>query len=338
LALAWRNSEPTVRFLSAWILVTFGIFSFYATKLPHYVMPCYPAVFLLLGRALDGAALAGRAARIWDFALRSLIGLAMALLAGAAAAAYRLGPWPMGAVALAGGALLLAGLMAVPRAVLRPTLAKGALAAALLMAGTEGLARGLRAINPTLRALPALAQLPPDAPCGFSGYREPSVVFYTNRRWTTLDEGERLRAFAREPGPRALLVRLREQRLDLKKPRAPNAELQAWFESLAGLGYTLTRVDGWNAARSSRVTLGVAVRKGDSRLSQNLLNISIGAMSDEGICASASCVTSSSFRFSVDAGADRVTGPPSARAATIFAAALSCCENRFGDSLSPYVE
>jgi 4-amino-4-deoxy-L-arabinose transferase-like glycosyltransferase len=263
LALAWRNSEPTVRFLSAWILVTFGIFSFYATKLPHYVMPCYPAVFLLIGRALDRAVVAGRAARIWDVALRGVIGFAILLLIIAAAAAYRRGPWPMGAVALAGGALLLAGLMLIPGAVIRPTFARCALAATLLISGTEGLARGLRAINPTLRILPALAHLPPDAPCGFSGYREPSVVFYTNRRWTTLEEGEHTRAFARASGPRALLVRLREQRLEWRKPRAPNAELQAWFESLGDKGYTLTRVDGWNAARSSRVTLGIAVRPGD---------------------------------------------------------------------------
>ena len=252
------------RFLAAWVLATFALFSIYATKLPHYVMPCYPAIFLLLGRSIDGAADAGRFGRVWDLALLGLVGFVILILAAAAAAAYRMGPWPMGAAALAGGALLLGGLMAVPRAVFRPTASSIALAAALTIAGTELLARGLRAINPTLRALPALAQLPNGAPCGFSGYREPSLVFYTNRRWTTLDEGDTVCAFAREPGPRALLVRLHEQRIDFKKPRAPSAEREASFEALAGLGYSLTRVDGWNAARSSRVTLGVAVRTGEA--------------------------------------------------------------------------
>lgn len=261
LALARRDREPAIRFLAAWVLVTFALFSLYATKLPHYVMPCYPAIFLLLGRAIDGGTRAPRGARAWDWALRGIAGAAVVLLAAAAVTAYRMGPWPMGAAALAGGALLLAGLLAVPRAVLRPRAGAIALAAALLAGGTELLARGLRAINPTLRALPALAALPPDAPCAFAGYREPSVVFYTNHRWTALDAGEPLRAFAHEPGPRAILVRLHEQRLE-KKNRQPDAELGAWFDSLAEQGYTLTRVDGWNAARSSRVWLGVAVRGG----------------------------------------------------------------------------
>lgn len=260
IASAWRARDPAARFLAAWVLVTFILFSLYATKLPHYVMPCYPAIFLLLGRALDAGLAVGRVGRVWDIALRAVVGGAAALLAGSAVVAYRFGPWPMGAAALLGGALLLGGLLAVPRAVLRPRAGAIALAAALLIAGTELLARGLHAINPTLRALPAFAGLPANAPCGFSGYREPSVVFYTNRRWTTLDEGDAARAFAQAPGPRALLVRLHEQRLDFKQPRARNAELNAWFDGLAHQGYTLMRVDGWNAARSSRVELGLAIR------------------------------------------------------------------------------
>lgn len=256
----WRERDPATRFLAAWIVVTFVLFSLYATKLPHYVMPCYPAIFLLLGRALDAGFTVGRAGRIWDIAIRAVVGLAAALLAGAAVAAYQYGPWPMGAAALLGGALLLGGMMAVPRAVLRPRAGAIALAALLLITGTELLARGLRAVNPTLRAMPALAGLPPEAPCAFSGYREPSVVFYTNRRWTTADDASALRAFAQASGPRALLVRLHEQRLDFKKPRERNGELNAWFDSLTQHGYTLTRTDGWNAARSSRVELGIAVR------------------------------------------------------------------------------
>ncbi len=262
---AWRERDPAVRFLAAWVVVTFALFSLYATKLPHYVMPCYPAIFLLLGRALDAGINAGRVGRIWDIAIRAVVSLAAVLLGGAAFAAYRLGPWPMGAAALLGGALLLGGLLAVPRAVLRPRAGAIALAALLLITGTELLARGLRAINPTLRAIPALAGLPANAPCAFSGYREPSVVFYTNRRWATVDDAAALRAFAREPGPRALLVRLHEQRLDFKKPRERNAELNAWFDSLTQHGYALTRTDGWNAARSSRVELGLAVRAGSEK-------------------------------------------------------------------------
>ncbi|MDP0491535.1 MAG: glycosyltransferase family 39 protein [Verrucomicrobiota bacterium JB023] len=43
-----RAGTLEVRFLLAWLLAPFLIFSFYATQLPHYILPGYPAFFLLL--------------------------------------------------------------------------------------------------------------------------------------------------------------------------------------------------------------------------------------------------------------------------------------------------
>jgi 4-amino-4-deoxy-L-arabinose transferase-like glycosyltransferase len=41
----WRRREqPAARFLAAWFVVPFAIFSAAATKLPHYVLPTYPAL------------------------------------------------------------------------------------------------------------------------------------------------------------------------------------------------------------------------------------------------------------------------------------------------------
>lgn len=263
IVLAIRQRDPTVRFLAAWIVVTFVLFSLYATKLPHYVMPCYPAFFLLAARAIDLGVDPGRSAKVWSAVLFTIVGIAAVVLAIAAAAAWKAGPWPAGGMALLGASLLFVGLALIPRAVFRPGWGSVALAAMLTCAGTEALARGLREINPTLRAMPALASLPPDTRCAFSSFREPSVVFYTNRRWQTVDEGEELRRFAEGPGPRALLVRLHEQRLKPSGSRPPDPEREAWFLSLTNLGYEISRTDGWNAARSSRVILGVAVRRGE---------------------------------------------------------------------------
>ena len=50
----WRGIEPvnTFRFLLCWIVLYFVIFSFVTTKLPHYVMPAYPAIAMLIGSYL----------------------------------------------------------------------------------------------------------------------------------------------------------------------------------------------------------------------------------------------------------------------------------------------
>ncbi|MES1158689.1 MAG: glycosyltransferase family 39 protein [Terricaulis silvestris] len=49
----WRErAQPTVRFLLCWIAPTWIIFELTATKLPHYVLPTYPAIACLAAAAL----------------------------------------------------------------------------------------------------------------------------------------------------------------------------------------------------------------------------------------------------------------------------------------------
>ncbi len=86
--LAWRErAEPAVRFLIAWIVPFWLLLELVPTKLPHYVLPAYPALALLSGlRAHQRVAAArrrgatGRCGRFGD-SWRS--GLAGALLAPA---------------------------------------------------------------------------------------------------------------------------------------------------------------------------------------------------------------------------------------------------------------
>ncbi len=50
---AWRTrSRPETRFLIAWIVPTWIVFELIATKLPHYVLPTYPAIACLAAAAL----------------------------------------------------------------------------------------------------------------------------------------------------------------------------------------------------------------------------------------------------------------------------------------------
>jgi 4-amino-4-deoxy-L-arabinose transferase-like glycosyltransferase len=50
---AWvRRREPAVRFCLCWIAPTWLVFELVATKLPHYVLPTYPAIACLIAAAL----------------------------------------------------------------------------------------------------------------------------------------------------------------------------------------------------------------------------------------------------------------------------------------------
>lgn len=51
---AWRNRKETaVKFLLSWILPTWLFFEFMPTKLPQYVLPCFPALALLCAADLN---------------------------------------------------------------------------------------------------------------------------------------------------------------------------------------------------------------------------------------------------------------------------------------------
>jgi 4-amino-4-deoxy-L-arabinose transferase-like glycosyltransferase len=57
----WRDrAEPGAKFLLAWLIPSWIVFEVVATKLPHYVLPLYPAVAILIAGVLDNDALSRR--------------------------------------------------------------------------------------------------------------------------------------------------------------------------------------------------------------------------------------------------------------------------------------
>jgi 4-amino-4-deoxy-L-arabinose transferase-like glycosyltransferase len=53
LGYVWRErAQPAVRFMLCWIAPTWVVFEFVSTKLPHYVLPTYPAIACLAAAAL----------------------------------------------------------------------------------------------------------------------------------------------------------------------------------------------------------------------------------------------------------------------------------------------
>ena len=54
----WQaRSEPGARFLLAWLLPSWAVFEAVITKLPHYILPLYPAIAILIAGILEGGGL-----------------------------------------------------------------------------------------------------------------------------------------------------------------------------------------------------------------------------------------------------------------------------------------
>src|SRR5262247_2892081 len=55
----WRaRREPAIKFLLAWLVPSWLVFELVVTKLPHYVLPLYPAIAILIAGVVDARALA----------------------------------------------------------------------------------------------------------------------------------------------------------------------------------------------------------------------------------------------------------------------------------------
>ncbi|HEV2301461.1 MAG TPA: glycosyltransferase family 39 protein [Stellaceae bacterium] len=202
----WRRRRaPAERFLLAWLVPAWALFELVPTKLPHYVLPLYPALALFAGRALAelptlamprGAAFADRAVAV----LWSLATLALALLL--VALPMRLGHgMSMAAIGGAALTLVLAGALLVARR-------RYALAAPLAFAFVATLAAvlpGLDRLWLSRSAAALVARDPPPAgePLVSVGYSEPSLVFLLGPGTALLTPGNAAAALAH--GGRALV-------------------------------------------------------------------------------------------------------------------------------------
>ena len=176
--LAWRERrEIAIRFLIAWVVPFWIVMEIIPTKLPHYVLPAYPALALLAGRALTAGA-----RRHWsDVAAWSIWGVVALAFGGALLfLPGRFGATvPVLGVLAVAGALALAGatLLGLSRGKTLPWLALGA--AVLIWA--SGFALILPRID-TLWLSRSAAALVNDQdrvlrPVVVAGYAEPSIVF-----------------------------------------------------------------------------------------------------------------------------------------------------------------
>jgi 4-amino-4-deoxy-L-arabinose transferase-like glycosyltransferase len=234
---SWRQRRaPAERFLLCWLVPAWVMFELVPTKLPHYVLPLYPALALLAGRALaEGLPLAlPRAALVADRAIAVLwaaVTLALATLLVALPIYLGHGS-SIAAVAGAAVMLILAAalLFAGRRHLLVAPLAfLFVLSAAAVLPGLDHLW-----LSRSAAALVARDPPPKGEPLVALGYSEPSLVFLLGPQTRLLTPS--MAAGALAEGGRALVSD--SDRAAFRTALAAHG-LQARAEgSVAGLDYS----------------------------------------------------------------------------------------------------
>ncbi|MFN3313406.1 MAG: ArnT family glycosyltransferase [Hyphomonas sp.] len=184
---AWRHrADVTVRFLVAWIVPTWLVFELVTTKLPHYTIPTFPAIALLMALGLrDSASLLSgwkpKTLFVLFTVLAGLVAIILAALPFLAASEFETATGPAAWIAAAAG---LAALIAIITVAIKPALPRlGAAAgsAIVLYAAMFGLViPSIDAMWPSERSARLVAQIEGCESLSITtlGYREPSNAFY----------------------------------------------------------------------------------------------------------------------------------------------------------------
>ncbi|HTK79369.1 MAG TPA: glycosyltransferase family 39 protein [Rhizomicrobium sp.] len=188
-AIGWailRRSEPAVRYLIAWLIPNWLLFELVPTKLPHYILPVYPAIAVLAGlwitRQADNRGPASQLVLRILAVVQFVIGT-FVLAAAAVALPNRFGHSGAGWLAAGAGVVLLLGFTAAIMLFMR----KASLAVVCASIGAvilypllaAGVAPALQQIwlSPHLAERVVIDRNRRDPPVVLAGYVEPSLVF-----------------------------------------------------------------------------------------------------------------------------------------------------------------
>ncbi len=272
----WRDSRRTC-FLLGWFIAPFLIFGFYATQLPHYIMPGFPAFCLLLFSRGHWPEVEGGGARRWFNAVVGVFGLVgVVVLAFTLWAPFSGETAPLRSLLLLiSGGVLTAG-VALPLALRfrRLGFALGALVL-LSLAFHEG-GSLIRSMHPGIAAVEfwKASGVPEKTKFRASGFSEPCLVFYqdANGPWKMGDNDERtLEWFAGEGSTRAGIFLLREWQFDdvkweylTRRDWPPSQDRrEAILGKLDPQRYETRTVRGYNAAKTSWVECLVVWQRPD---------------------------------------------------------------------------
>ncbi len=211
----WRDRrEPAVKFLIAWILPSWIVFELIVTKLPHYVLPLYPAIAILLAGRLQPPDLSRRLwlerGSLWWFIAPLVVGIGAiaALVAIEGEPAFL--AWPFAAAALVFGfrAWWLYEVDGAERSILRAGLASILLAFAVYGVVIPALPR----LFPSAMLVQAVREAGCSNPvAAAAGYHEPSLVFLLGTP-TQLTDGPGAAEFLNGGSCRFALIEARHER------------------------------------------------------------------------------------------------------------------------------
>jgi 4-amino-4-deoxy-L-arabinose transferase-like glycosyltransferase len=244
----WRaRREPGAQFLLAWLVPSWIVFELVLTKLPHYVLPLYPAIAILTVGALERRVLSRSwltKGAAWWFAIPALA----AILAVVGAISLTRQPaflaWPLLAASMILG-LFAWWLYEDSRA--ERSLLNAVVAAMFLAVAVYGVVvPSLNTLFPSAeiaRALRYAACVKPRL--ASAGFDEPSLVFMTDTS-TALTDGSGAADFLNGGRCRFALVEQRSERAFVQRAEA------------IGLRYNVaTRIEGYNISRGRAVSISV---------------------------------------------------------------------------------
>ncbi|MEH2569951.1 ArnT family glycosyltransferase [Bradyrhizobium sp. AZCC 2289] len=244
----WRaRREPGAQFLLAWLIPSWIVFEAVLTKLPHYVLPLYPAIAILTVGALERRVLSRSwliRGAAWWFAIPAIA--SVIAIVGAIKLTHQpvFPAWPLLAVAMIFG-LVAWWLFEESRA--ERSLLNAVIAAALLAAGVYGVViPSLTTLFPSAEVARALRNVVCVGPkAAAAGFQEPSLVFMTGTD-TLLTDGSGAADFLAQGSCRFALVEARTERSFIQRAEA------------IGLRYNApTRIDGYNISQGRTVSIAI---------------------------------------------------------------------------------
>jgi len=252
----WQaRGAPATKFLLAWLVPSWIVFELVMTKLPHYVLPLYPAIAILIAGVIDARALSRKPVLVWGtiwwFVVPMIAGLAGIVALAVIGRQFGLLVWPLiGAAAVMG--FLAWRLYEADGA--EHSLLRGAAAAVLTGIAIFAL------ILPSLVQLfpsPQLARILRDSGCtdpvaAAVGYQEPSLVFLAGTDTRLTDAGGAA-DFLRGGECRFAFVEARQERSFAQRAEA------------VGLRYTAgPRIEAINISTGQMITIAIFRSVGSS--------------------------------------------------------------------------
>jgi 4-amino-4-deoxy-L-arabinose transferase-like glycosyltransferase len=250
----WRaKREPGAQFLLAWLVPSWIVFEIVITKLPHYVLPLYPAIAILIVGALERNVLS-RAPWIvrgaaWWFVVPAILSVTVIVGAMSLLLEPEFIAWPFAAASMIFG--LFAWWLFDDEHAER-SLLNGIAASWCLSVCIFGLILpSLTPLFPSAQIARALRNVECKGPLAAAvGYHEPSLVFMVGTQ-TLLTNGSGAADFLQKGSCRFALVESREER-----SFAQRAET-------IGLRYALTtRIEGYNYSRGRTISVAIFTSEG----------------------------------------------------------------------------